>query len=54
MKNILNRNNKGQYHGYQKWYSKIGKLTLRCNMKNGLAVGYVESHITKANFFFIK
>jgi hypothetical protein len=52
MKNITNRNNKGQRHGYQEWYWNDGDLWYRGSYKNGRLIRYEEYHginITKYN-----
>lgn len=41
---IRNRNNKGQHHGYQKYYEVGGKIWLRSNYKNSEPIGYHESN----------
>jgi hypothetical protein len=43
MKNIINKNTKDEYHGYQEWYYKYG-LGCRKNTKNGFTIGYSERH----------
>ncbi len=43
-KNIESKNNKGQYHGYQEWYTSNDVLICRGCASNGLAKGYYESH----------
>jgi hypothetical protein len=52
-KDIRNKNNKGQSHGYQEWYGD-NKLVLRGNFKNGNRIGYEELHHSKQIRFFIK
>ncbi len=42
MKDIVNYNNRGQYHGYQEWYNWPGKLRFRGNYMNGKRDGYRE------------
>jgi hypothetical protein len=37
------KNSKGQHHGYQEWYFG-GNLWVRCNLNNGLTMGYTEVH----------
>ena len=41
---ILNKNNKGERHGYQEWYNLDNKLYIRGNWKNGKINQYVEYH----------
>ena len=41
-KNIVNKNSKGKYHGYQEWYWGNGNLWWRCNDINNLEDGYQE------------
>jgi hypothetical protein len=60
-KEIVNKNDKGQLHGYQEWYLyKNNKLWYRCNYKNGQRVGYYENHIydslwgKKQTYYIIK
>ena len=44
-KEIENKNNKYQLHGYQEWYwTSNGKLRFRGCWKNGLKIGYMECH----------
>lgn len=54
-KDIINTNDKCQYHGYQEWYN-MDYITLwaRCTYKNGQVVGYFEAHGVKMNSYFIK
>jgi len=52
-KDIDNFNKKGNYHGYQEWYW-FDELTLRCNYKNGLEIGYQECHFTKQTRYRIR
>jgi hypothetical protein len=40
---IRNHNEKGEIHGYQKWYDD-GELWLRGYMKNGQEIGYEETN----------
>ena len=53
MKTIINRNYNGEYHGYQEWYYHQ-KLYYRNTYKNGLEIGYEESHGIKKTYFNIK
>jgi len=45
-KEINTKNDKGEWHGYQKWYWD-NKLMYRCNFKNGRLIGYSERHGSK-------
>jgi hypothetical protein len=54
MKNIINRNSKGEYHGYQEWYWKDNTLVVRLNYKNGNEIGYEELHVLKKTRYYIK
>ncbi len=42
MKDITNRNDKGQRHGYQEQYFSNGNLGFKCLYNNGIRVDYVE------------
>ncbi len=42
MKDITNRNDKGQRHGYQERYWYNGNLGVKCFYNNGTHVDYVE------------
>jgi hypothetical protein len=53
MKNIINRNSKGEYHGYQEWYWKDNTLRNRGNCNNGKLIGYSEYHVIKQTIFNI-
>ena len=45
MKSIINKNSKGQKHGYQEWYPNTSnKITYRANYKNSRVIGYSELH----------
>ena len=39
-KEIENKNDKGQYHGYQEYHTDLDKVWLRANYKNGEPLGY--------------
>ncbi len=46
MRNIINKNNKFQLHGYQEWYYSNGKLCYKCFFnKNGIKVDYEEFYL---------
>lgn len=53
-KNIKNKNDKGKIHGYQEVYSRTNKLDIRVVYKNGLFIGYRESHQFKTTRFQIR
>ena len=55
-KDIKNKNDKGQYHGYQEWWRHVRpKIQLRGNMKNGNFIGYVEDHMfTEMTEYYIR
>jgi hypothetical protein len=54
MKNIINKNTIGEYHGYQEWYFGF-KIYLRGYIKKGEQIGYQEKHgHTKKTNFLIK
>ncbi len=44
MKDIINRNDKGQHHGYQEWYYGNGKLWIKCFYNNGIEIDYEEEY----------
>lgn len=50
---ITNVNYKEQYHGYQEWYY-VDELYYRGKWKNGLEIGYEESHGYKLTLFYIR
>lgn len=52
-KNIVNKNPKGQFHGYQEWHNSTGKLRLRSIAKNGKSINYQEWHDNKRTTFYI-
>jgi len=59
MKNIITKNYKGQYHGYQEWYlynsnkTINGILQLRGTYKKSEEIGYEEWHAVKETNFYI-
>ena len=56
MKEISNKNSKGQYHGFQQTIHN-NKIIDRGNAKNGRPIGYLELHnriITNSANFFIR
>jgi hypothetical protein len=42
---INNKNAKGQWVGYQEWYTRSNKLWFRGHYKNEKAIGYQELNI---------
>ncbi len=44
MRNIINVNNKGEFHGYQERYWYNGKLWYKCFYNNGIEVDYEERY----------
>lgn len=55
MKQIMNRNEKEELHGYQQWYYNNITLHIRGNMKNGDNIGYIEWHnYTEITSFYIR
>ncbi len=44
MKSIINKNDKGQWHGYQEWYFD-GKLYFKGFWYNGIRVNYDEHYL---------
>jgi hypothetical protein len=54
-KEIITKNNKNQYHGYNQLYiDDWNKLLYRANFKNGNIIGYLENHNIKQTIFHIK
>lgn len=54
-KKISPMNTKGEYHGYQEWYSNNGtRITLRCFMIHDFEIGYEEWHNHKATNYYIR
>ncbi len=53
MKEIINYNNKEQYHGYQEWYWDGNELSYRRYRKNYLRIDYTEYHLAKRTNFYI-
>ena len=52
MKDIRNKNSRGQSHGYQEWYG-YHELIYRGNYKNNERIGYAEYHGSKRTRFNI-
>jgi hypothetical protein len=49
------KNDKGEWHGYQEWYTYINTiLTLRGMYKNDIDLGYQERHWVEATIFVIR
>ncbi len=46
MKSITNRNDKGEFHGYQELY--YGKLFYKCFFNNGYLVDYSECYYSNS------
>ncbi len=44
MKSIINKNDKGRYHGYQEWYYSDGKLLYKGFYNNDMPVDYQECY----------
>jgi len=54
-KNIINKNNKGEYHGYNEIYSYFNnRLWIRATYKNNNRIGYAEWHWGKETNFYIR
>ena len=53
MEDIINKNEKGDFHGYQKRYWR-GMLEYRGIRKNHHSIGYQEYHTIKKTKFYIK
>ena len=53
IKDITNKNQKRQFHGYQEWYITNGKLWLKGKCVNDRHLGYVENNETKRAYFYI-
>lgn len=50
----MNRNSKGELHGYQESYSNsINSTLFRIKYKNGYTIGYTEYHSIKKTIFHI-
>jgi hypothetical protein len=48
------KNNKGEFHGYQEWYTPNGKIWTRAVLKNDEPIHYGERHEHKITEFYIK
>lgn len=53
-KEIENKNDNGEYHGYQEQYNSANYLRVRCMAKNGNPLGYTEWNISKKTVFYIR
>ena len=55
-KDIRTYNYKGQYHGYQKWYSQnnTNRLYYVGNRINNIPIGYAEWHIREHSNYYIR
>ena len=53
-KDIMSKNIKGEFHGYQETYYGNGKLKDRGFMKHDMDVGYQEYHQFKETEFYIR
>ena len=53
-KEIENRNNLDQHHGYQEWYVNHYKIVLRGYYKDGSEIGYEEYHQAELTNYYIK
>jgi len=53
-KEIINRNDKGERHGYQEEYYSDGKLAYRGQSKNNFDVGYQEYHYLTETEYYIR
>ena len=53
-KEIINKNDKFQLHGYQEWYSVNNRIRFRGCYKNGKRIGYTEWHHNKETGYHIK
>jgi len=52
-KDIVNKNDKGEYHGYTEWPWGDNTVKYRCNWKNDALIGYVEWHSIKRTIYVI-
>ena len=44
MKEIAQLNTKGEFNGYQEWYTTFDGMWYRGQYKNGVKIGYLEYH----------
>ncbi len=54
MKNVININDKGLYHGYQERYWIDGKLITKCFCNNGVFLDYQEWYNHSVNYKLTK
>ena len=54
MKNIVNRNDKNELHGYYQRVRTSNTLVVRLNYKNGNEICYEELHVLKKTIFYIR
>lgn len=52
-KDIINKNSRSQYHGYQQWYG-YNELIYRGTYKNNNMIGYQEWHNTYQTRYHIR
>ena len=53
-KNIINRNDKNELHGYYQRCRTSNTLVVRLNYKNGNEIGYEELHVLKKTRYYIR
>lgn len=54
-KGIDNKNDKGEFHGYNEWYLlTLTSYPTRANYKNGEEIGYEEDAWHKKTKFYIR
>ena len=51
---IINKNDKGERHGYQEDYYSTDELAFRGNSKNNIDIGYQEYHYLNETEFYIR
>lgn len=54
MRDIINRNSKGQRHGYQQGFWVDNKTAHRYNKRNDVIIGYTEWHAIKETEYYIR
>jgi len=52
-KNIVNKNTKGELHGYIETYDSHNNIISRGNFKNGSIINYYEMHYIKITKYVI-
>ena len=50
---VINKNDKGQLHGYQEGYC-LNEISYRVRYKNNVHIGYSEWHGIQETFFVIR